>query len=123
MKFAAVFAVAAFVAAFAGGALQRSDGPGSQPGLALAHSAAVLLIVAAVVFVIALVRRWWFMRAFIMASDGVSTKPITGPYRTRAVAHRHLSSVRAQLDPDGAYQWDVLVTAEPLLAMANNRVR
>ena len=114
----------ALLLVFLGGACQRADGPGSQPGLALVHIgslAGAATIVAAFIAWLATERPapadptppphdQLSPKVFIVANDGHITIPVVGPYDTEPQAQADLNSVREQFDPHQRYAWAVATT-------------
>ena len=118
-----VLFAAAAASAIIGGILERANGPGTQPGLALAHLAGILMGCAAAACVVALTARWLDRKAIITASDGNLTFPLVGPYDCPGTARRALPRIREQLDPHDHYLWNVVTTTDPsVIGIANDHV-
>ncbi|WP_195165941.1 hypothetical protein [Mycobacteroides abscessus] len=149
-KAPAVLFSAAVLLGAAGGAMQRGGGPGSEPGLTIAHTAAGLFVLGLAATVLWLISRGSKTtrpasevfddmeavpgdenaeavgegRAFITASDGHQILPMVGPYDSDAAAFDELPAVRELLDHDGNYQWAVqFVTDEHVVGLANDYVK
>ncbi|MBU8820850.1 hypothetical protein KL864_33845 [Mycolicibacterium goodii] len=113
---AVMFSVLAALVGCIGGALQRSAGPGSQPGLVLTHIAAAIVMCA----VIAAVFAWLStdhsdtsaQKAYITASDGRTVIPMVGPYATESDAFADLPLAKAQFDAQSRFEWAVQIVAE-----------
>jgi hypothetical protein len=118
MKYAPVAALAllAAVVAAIGSALQRANGPGSQPGITLSHVAGGIIVCALIAAVIG-----WLaygreidapVPAYVTATDGHVVIPMIGPYDTERAAYGDLPQIRAQFDPDDRYAWTVETAAD-----------
>jgi hypothetical protein len=117
MKYApaAALALLAAIVAAIGSALQRANGPGSQPGITLSHVAGGIIVCALIAAVIG-----WLAHgreidapvpAYVTATDGNVVIPMIGPYDTERAAYGDLPQIRAQFDPDGRYVWTVETAA------------
>ncbi|MEN4397364.1 hypothetical protein [Mycolicibacterium conceptionense] len=110
---AVLLAVLAAGAGCIGGTLQTFGGPGTQPGLAITHLAAVIFVCALSAAVIGWLagnhrdRPQPSLKAYVTATDGRTVIPMLGPYDNETVAFDVLPHAQAQFDPEGRYEWTV----------------